>query len=119
MCLSPCRVCFFARDRLTTDVVHSIERTMKTSHVSVTIQVGFSRGAGSQLMLSAMSTRSQYDILEEQARVLLNTEEQATLRYYLAEYSRDVIKVPGFVSALVELLNTGAKVGRVRVWLAE
>ena len=95
------------------------DRTWKTSHVSLTTQVGFSRGAGSQLMLSAMSTRSQHDILEEQARVLLNTEEQATLRYYLAEYSRDVVTVPGFVSALVELFNTGAKVGRVRVWLAE
>ena len=66
-------------------------------------------------MLSAMSTRSQYDILEDQARVLLNSEEQATLRYYLAEYSRDVIKVPGFVSALMELFNTGAKV-RYSFW---
>ncbi|KAK7495762.1 hypothetical protein BaRGS_00012982 [Batillaria attramentaria] len=70
---------------------------------------GFSRGAGSQLMWSAMPMRSQHDVLEDQARVLLNNEEQATLRYYLAEYSRNNIRVPGLVSALVELLNTGAK----------
>ncbi|XP_070175676.1 whirlin-like [Littorina saxatilis] len=73
------------------------------------MNVGFSRGAGSQLMLSAMSTRSQYDIVEDQARVLLNTEEQATLRYYLAEYTREVIRVPGLAFALAELFNTGAK----------
>ncbi|KAL8598162.1 hypothetical protein ACOMHN_043233 [Nucella lapillus] len=72
-------------------------------------QVGFSRGAGSQLMLSAMSTRSQYDVVEEQARELLNREEQATLRYYLAQYSRGGVTVPGFVAALRELFNTGAK----------
>ena len=62
-------------------------------------------------MLSAMSShRSQQEIVEAQARVLLNTEEQATLRYYLTEYNRDVVKVGGLVSALVELFNTGAKV---------
>ncbi|XP_076436125.1 whirlin-like [Babylonia areolata] len=71
--------------------------------------VGFSRGAGSQLMLSAMSTRSQYDVVEQQARELLNREEQATLRYYLAQYVRGGVSVPGFVAALRELFNTGAK----------
>nr|KAG5705752.1 hypothetical protein BaRGS_027411 [Batillaria attramentaria] len=79
--------------------------------VAMSVLTGFSRGAGSQLMWSAMPMRSQHDVLEDQARVLLNNEEQATLRYYLAEYSRNNIRVPGLVSALVELLNTGAKPG--------
>ncbi|XP_050389473.1 whirlin isoform X2 [Patella vulgata] len=79
-------------------------------------RIGFSRGAGSQLMLNSMS-RQQWDMIEEQARILLNEHEQATLRYYLTEYQRSSIMIDGLVFALFELLNTQAKltlVGEIR-----
>ncbi|ESO96044.1 hypothetical protein LOTGIDRAFT_116246 [Lottia gigantea] len=69
---------------------------------------GFMRGAGSQLMLNSMA-RTQWDMIEEQSRILLNETEQATLRYYLTEYQRNSIMIDGLVFALFELLNTQAK----------
>ena len=69
----------------------------------------FSKGIGSQLMYnSAIATK--WDMIEEQARDLLNNTEQGTLRYYLSEYQKGYITVDGLVLASFELLNTKAKV---------
>ena len=57
---------------------------------------------------SAVSTK--WDMIENQARDLLNNTEQGTLRYYLTEYQKGYITVDGLVLASFELLNTKAKV---------
>ncbi|XP_041368302.1 whirlin-like isoform X2 [Gigantopelta aegis] len=70
--------------------------------------IGFMKGAGSQLMRTGLSWQS-HDVIDQQARILLNDSEQATLRYYLREYQKGAVGVDGLVSALFELLNTQAK----------
>jgi len=78
-------------------------------NVVLLVQTGFSKGPGSQLMLSSLAT-SKWDMIEEAARHQLNSTEQGTLRYYLNEYQKDQITIEGLVLALSELLNTHAKV---------
>ena len=73
------------------------------------LQSVFSKGIGSQLIYnSAVSTK--WDMIENQARELLNNTEQGTLRYYLSEYQKGYITVDGLLLASFELLNTKAKV---------
>ena len=73
------------------------------------LQSVFSKGIGSQLIYnSAISTK--WDMIENQARELLNNTEQGTLRYYLSEYQKGYITVDGLLLASFELLNTKAKV---------
>ena len=64
-------------------------------------------------MRTGLSWQS-HDVIDQQARILLNESEQATLRYYLREYQKGAVAVGGLVAALFELLNTQAKV-RVRI----
>ena len=72
----------------------------------------FLRGAGSQLMHSSMATQqTQWGMIEEQGRNLLNEAERSTMLYYLNEYQQNHIDVESLVLALLELLNTHAKVG--------
>ena len=52
-------------------------------------------------------------MVEEKGRSLLNDSERATLRYYLAEYQQGSISCEALVLALMELLNTQAKVSFV------
>lgn len=69
------------------------------------------RGAGSQLMHSSMSNKqTQRGMIEEQARNLLNSSERTTMNYYLSEYQQGNIEVEALSLALIELLNTDAKV---------
>ncbi|CAG5130042.1 unnamed protein product, partial [Candidula unifasciata] len=70
----------------------------------------FSRGVGTQLMLtSSMGKVAQKEQIYEQARLLLNDSEHATLNYYLSEYEKKTINIRGMAHALLELLNTPAK----------
>ncbi|XP_059850035.1 whirlin-like isoform X4 [Hypanus sabinus] len=64
--------------------------------------------AGSQVMLSSLVNQARA-MLDEQARHLLNEQEQATMAYYLNEYTESNIGVQALVMALFELLNTHAK----------
>ncbi|XP_072096053.1 whirlin isoform X1 [Mobula birostris] len=64
--------------------------------------------AGSQVMLSSLVNQARA-MLDEQARHLLNEQEQATMAYYLNEYTESNISVQALVMALFELLNTHAK----------
>ncbi|KAF6034196.1 DFNB31 [Bugula neritina] len=79
-------------------------------------QHGFTKGAGSQLMLSrnmALPQQSHnsrsYAVVEEQARNLLNDNERGTLKFYLDEYNKSYVSVEALVAALKELFNTQAK----------
>ncbi|XP_022105757.1 whirlin-like isoform X2 [Acanthaster planci] len=72
----------------------------------------FSRGiAGTQVMYnSSLGSGSQaWGMIEDQARHLLNENEQGTMMYYLKEYQNATICVDALVMALFELLNTHAK----------
>ena len=77
----------------------------------------FSKGAGSQLVHQSLFTQpavaSQWGMLDEQARQLLNPDEQDTMTYYLTQYQDGHINVKQVVLALMQLLNTHAK---VRAW---
>ena len=69
------------------------------------------RGAGSQLMHSSMSNKqTQWGMVEEKGRSLLNDDERTTMNYYLNEYQQGQIRVDSLVLALLQLLNTQAKV---------
>ena len=59
---------------------------------------------------SMLSQRSQWTLLEEQGKQLLNDNERATMNYYISEYEHDNVSVSSLVLALLELLNTRAKV---------
>ena len=72
-------------------------------------QSGFSKGAGSQLMLRS-ATQSRWDTLEGAAKHELNEAEQRMLRHYLQQYRQGQITVEDLVQGLRELLNTHAKV---------
>ncbi|XP_032721585.1 whirlin isoform X2 [Lontra canadensis] len=74
-----------------------------------TNKLGFYKGpAGSQVTLSSLGNQMRL-LLEEQARHLLNEQEQATMAYYLDEYRGGSVSVEALVTALFELLNTHAK----------
>ncbi|XP_033105597.1 whirlin-like isoform X2 [Anneissia japonica] len=67
----------------------------------------FKKGiAGSQIMYNTSMT---WNMIEEQARQLLNENERGTMKYYLGEYQKAHISVDELVLALFELLNTHAK----------
>ena len=71
----------------------------------------FSKGAGSQLMHNSISGQAtQVGLLKEHARQLLKEQERTCMNYYLQEYSTEAMSVEALVLALVELLNTPAKV---------
>ncbi|XP_032905158.1 whirlin isoform X1 [Amblyraja radiata] len=75
---------------------------------AVTKPVFYKGFAGSQVMLSSLVNQARA-MLDEQARHLLNEHEQATMAYYLDEYTENNISVQALVMALFELLNTHAK----------
>ncbi|OWF39924.1 whirlin-like isoform X2 [Mizuhopecten yessoensis] len=79
-----------------------------TSSSTLTPNSGFSKGAGSQLMLTSLAN-SKWNMIEEAGGQQLNETEHGTMRYYLKEYKRNHITVDGLVLALTELLNTHAK----------
>ena len=82
----------------------------------------FVRGAGSQLMHSSTTStagRTQWGLLEERARHVLNPGEQETLHYYLNQYSDKHITVHALMLALLQLLNTQAKVKKKNNPMAE
>lgn len=60
-------------------------------------------------MLTSM-VNSKWDMIEEQASLHLNENEQATLRYYMKGYKHGQITLDGLVMALMQLLNTHSKV---------
>ncbi|XP_069121383.1 whirlin-like isoform X2 [Argopecten irradians] len=86
----------------------SLSTDTLTSSSTLTPNSGFSKGAGSQLMLSSLAN-SKWNMIEEVGGQQLNEAEHGTMRYYLKEYQRDHITVEGLVLALTELLNTHAK----------
>ncbi|ELT89862.1 hypothetical protein CAPTEDRAFT_82749, partial [Capitella teleta] len=70
----------------------------------------FSRGAGSQLMHTSLQTqKTQYALIEDRSRHLLNDSERETLKYYLAEYSQGHLTAADLATTLLKLLNTQAK----------
>ena len=85
------------------------------SHLLFLFQSVFSKGAGSQLVHQSLFTQpavsSQWGMLDEQARQLLNQHEQDTMTYYLTQYQESHINVKQVVMALMQLFNTHAKVG--------
>ncbi|XP_033732668.1 whirlin-like isoform X2 [Pecten maximus] len=86
----------------------SLSTDTLTSSSTLTPNSGFSKGAGSQLMLTSLAN-SKWNMIEEVGGQQLNETEHGTMRYYLKEYQRDHITVEGLVLALTELLNTHAK----------
>lgn len=62
-------------------------------------------------MHAAMSSQhTSRSLLEEHARSLLNEDERSTISYYLQQYESGHVSVDSLVLALMELLNTDAKV---------
>ncbi|RUS92232.1 hypothetical protein EGW08_000085 [Elysia chlorotica] len=48
-------------------------------------------------------------VIHDQAKIWLNPSEHATLNYYLGEYDKQTIGIQGLTQAMLELLNTPAK----------
>lgn len=71
----------------------------------------FTRGLGSQLMLSMLSGQaSQMAVLEHKAERVLTKKELAKMKHYLSEYQNSVISVDHLLMALYQLFDTKAKV---------
>ncbi|XP_048244992.1 whirlin-like isoform X1 [Haliotis rufescens] len=87
----------------------SLDKVGLQNHQEGHARIGFSKGAGSQLMRNTTTSWPQNDVIEQHARILLNSKEQTTLRYYLSEHQKGTIQTDGLVFALFELLNTQAK----------
>jgi len=79
-----------------------------------TFQSMFTRGLGSQLMLSMISGQaSQMAALEHRAERLLTKKELAKMKHCLSEYQDSVISVDHLLMALYQLFDTKAKVSMI------
>ncbi|XP_072017578.1 whirlin-like [Amphiura filiformis] len=94
--------------RMTNGSIHNGDITVERRPMSSSAV--FSRGiAGSQMMYNTKPTNQAWNMIEDQAKHLLNENEKGTMMYYIGEYQRDNIDIDALVLALFELLNTHAK----------
>ena len=65
---------------------------------------------------SSKHMASNWGMLDNQAQQLLSPQEQETMSYYLKQYEAAYIDVKQCVMALMQLLNTHAKVRWCTIW---